>query len=65
MWLVKVLIALDFPAFDRPAKAISQLSAGGNADTLAMEVSKQAWRNMDMGSEGRAKHPGKITKKGS
>ena len=28
-WRVNVLIALDFPAFERPAKAISKPSSGG------------------------------------
>jgi hypothetical protein len=43
------LIALDFPEFERPAKAISTPAGGGKPLGWATEISKVAWRNTDMG----------------
>jgi hypothetical protein len=40
-----VLIALDFPAFDLPANAISGPLDMGKPDGLATEISNSAWRN--------------------
>jgi len=52
----RVLMALDLPALERPAKAISGAAAdaGGKLIGLATEVSKTAWRNSedDMGHAG-------------
>ncbi len=38
--LVSALIRLDFPTFERPAKAISGSSAGGTPEILAAAVTK-------------------------
>ncbi|WP_294995313.1 hypothetical protein [Sulfuritalea sp.] len=43
------MIALDFPEFERPAKAISAPAGGGRPLGCATEISKTALRNSDMG----------------
>ena len=44
----KVLIALDFPELDRPAKAISAPAGGGKSLIFAAESVKTALANRDI-----------------
>ena len=48
VWLTNVLIALDLPALERPANAISAPAEAGNNPGLATEVTKTAFLNRDM-----------------
>src|SRR5690606_2155158 len=47
-WPTSVLIALDLPALERPANAISAPAGGGKPDGLAIDISNCALRNRGM-----------------
>src|SRR5690349_24610121 len=42
-WLQRMLMAVDFPAFDRPAKATSGCGVGGKSRKWLTVVKKRAW----------------------
>src|SRR5512138_3416786 len=48
-------MALDLPAFERPANAISGPSGAGRSPGFAMEISNFALRKSDIGKEGKTR----------
>src|SRR5690606_30812462 len=48
-WLVRILIAVDLPAFERPAKAISGTCVSGKSRSWLTVVKNRACHNLDIG----------------
>src|SRR5258705_10915764 len=48
-WLVRMLMAVDLPAFERPAKAISGACVSGKSRSWLTVVKKRACQSLDMG----------------
>src|SRR6476619_371144 len=52
-WFVRMLIAVDLPALERPAKAISGTCVRGRSRSWLTVVKKRACQSLDMGGCGR------------